>query len=205
MVESIQHDLERTQDEIARVVVEKLKIELLGEAAAVPLVTPQTKSLRAYNLCLEGRHELQKWTQASLTRSLDYFTQALAEDPDYAQAHAGVAMAYVLLGDFSFTRPREVMPKAAEATRPALALDDEVAVAHAALACVLDDYEWDWPGAERAYLRALVLNAGDASTRCCYSGMLIKAGRGAAAFWYASGRLPGADLSRTVVPVTASA
>ncbi len=152
-------------------------MELLGEASAATLMKRPTTNLTSYDLCLRGRHSAQELMEAGIRRSLDYFSQALAEAPDYAQAHAGLALAYALLRDFSFAGPREAMPKAAAVARRALPFDEGMADAHFALATVLDDYAWDWSAAEHEYHRALALNAGDAFVRFCYSGMLCKAGR----------------------------
>ena len=105
------------------------------------------------------------------------FTQALALDPRYARAHAGIAWAHAVVGVVGETAPHDVMPQAKEAARKALAIDESVDVAHAALGNVLALYEWDWAGAERALRRALVLNPADASTRSDLARLLGLLGR----------------------------
>ena len=146
-------DVFAVQDEIARTVVAKLKVELLGVGDA-PLVTRPTDNLEAYNLVLKGRYYRVRLTVKAIEKSLQCFTQALAIAPDYAAAHAGVAGAHVVQAMFGGATPHDVMPRAQEAARKALALDDSEAAAHSASALVLHWYDWDWAGAERAFRRA---------------------------------------------------
>ena len=167
-------DVFEVQDEIARSVVEKLKVKLLG-ARGAPLVQGPTDNLEAYNLWLRGRHYAQRLT--SPTESLECYTQAVAIAPGYAKAHAGVARANAQLAILGWASPREVMPTARDAARRALALDDAEAEAHSALALVLRFYDWDWAGAARGYLRALELSPGDARTHSIYADMLACLGR----------------------------
>ena len=116
-------------------------------------------------------------TGTSLEKALACFTQALALEPTYAQAHAEVAIAQAIRAIVSLTAPHTVMPEAKEAALKALALDEPEAEAHIALAYVLHYYEWDWAGAERAYRRALELNPGDAQPRTAYALLLAMLGR----------------------------
>ncbi len=164
------------QDEIAQTVVTKLKVKLLGVGDA-PLVTRPTDNLEAYNLVLKGRYYRVKLTAKAIEQSLQCFTQALAIAPDYAAAHAGVAGAHVVQAMFGGATPHDVMPRAQEAARQALALDDSEAAAHYASALVLQYYDWDWAGAEQAYRRALALNPGDAPVRSSFAMALGGLGR----------------------------
>ena len=161
-------DVFAVQDDIARTVVEKLKVNLLGVADA-PLVTQPTENLEAYNLVLKGRYYRAQITESSVKKSLECFTQALALAPLYAAAHAGVATVNTILGALGWAAPRDVMPRAEEAARQALALDDSEAYAHYALAELLHFYRWDWDGAERAYRRALELDPKSARIRSAYA------------------------------------
>ena len=169
-------DVFEVQDEIAQTVVTKLKVKLLGVGDA-PLVTRPTDNLEAYNLVLKGRYQTRRLTAKAIEKSLQCFTQALAIAPDYAAAHAGVAGAHVVQAMFGGARPHDVMPRAQEATRRALALDDSEAGAHYASALVLQYYERDWAGAEQAYRRALALNPGDGAVRSSFSMALGCLGR----------------------------
>ena len=126
-------DVFAVQDEIAHSVVEKLKVKLLGKAD-VPMVTRPTDNLEVYNLVLKGRYSHMKLTAAGIATAIEYFTQAIALEPTYAQAHAGLAQVQVGRSSFSLAPPRETMPVAKSAALEALALDDTVADAHVALA-----------------------------------------------------------------------
>ncbi len=169
-------DVFAVQDEIAKAVVGKLKVKLLGEQDA-QLVKGFTENLEAYNLVLKGRYHLVRLTRAALENSLEYFTQALAVEPAYSRAHAGIASAQAWRATLGFAPPQRVMPRAKEAALKALAIDETVADAHTALAFVLGTYEWNWEGAERAYLRALALNPGDALARAFYARYLSYTGQ----------------------------
>ena len=169
-------DVFAVQDDIARTVVKKLKVKLLG-AADTPLVTRPTDNVEAYNLVLQGRHHALRTTRAAFERALAYFSQALSLEPTYAQAHAGIARVHTLRAVMSLVAPHVAMPEAKEVALKALALDETEAEAHLALAYVLHWYEWDWAGAEREYRRALTLSPGDTHARCSYASLLRMIGR----------------------------
>ena len=169
-------DVFAVQDEIAKAVVDKLKVKLLGTQDA-PLVKVATDNLEAYNLVLQGRYHTLKLTGQAIEKGVECFTHALAVEPTYAQAHAGLATVQTLRAMLSFAAPHQVMPMAKEAARRALGIDDTVADAHFALAFVLATYEWNWAGAEREFCRALDLNPGDTLARCLYAQLLCWMGR----------------------------
>ena len=167
-------DVFAVQDEIARSVVEKLKVKLLGEQQA-PVIRRPTDNLEAYHLVLRARYYYVRDT--GLEKALECLTEALAVEPTYARAHAGFAQVQTLRAVLSFVRPRQVMPVAKEAALKALAIDERFFDAHFALAEVLDYFEWDWKGAEREYRRALELNPGDTLARTHYAELLGRLGR----------------------------
>ena len=169
-------DIFAVQDDIARTVVAKLKVKLLG-AADKPLIERPTDNLDAYNLVLKGRYHCLRVTRPAFDISLECFTQALAVEPAYAQAHAGIAITQAHRSVGSYGPPLQLMPAAKEASLKALAIDDTVADAHLALGMVLHFYEWDWPGAERECRRALDLNPGYTQARTVYALLLGVAGR----------------------------
>jgi tetratricopeptide (TPR) repeat protein len=111
--------------------------------------------------------------------SIDYFQQAIAADPQYALAYAGLADSYLLQGSsgYSELRPQEAMQKARTAAEHSLALDDTLADAHTSLGYVKLIYAWDWPGAEQEFHRALELNPSDTTTLHWYSHYLTAMGR----------------------------
>ena len=129
------------------------------------MVTKPTDNLDAYNLYLKGRYFVPRLRAGGLEKGLEYFTQALALEPNYAQAHAGIAKARSSQAILSFVSPDSAMPLAREAAIKALSIDDTLSEGHHALGIVLNYYDWDWEGAEQEYRRALELNPGDAHGR----------------------------------------
>ena len=169
-------DVFAVQDEIARTVVEKLKVKLLGESD-VPMVKRSIDNLDAYNLCLKGRYYQWRLTGAALEKGLEYFTQALALEPGYAHARAGVAQVQVSRAVLSLARPHDVLPEAKEAALKTIEIDEAVADAHLSLATVFEWHEWNWVQAEREYRRALELDPGHTYARSSLAQLLAKLGR----------------------------
>ena len=101
--------------------------------------------------------------------AIDYFQRALAIDPDYAPAYAGLGDAYNLLGDWWWSPPRDVYPKAKEAARRPLQLDDSLAEAHTTLAEACYTFDWDWPTCGTEFRRAIELNPNYATAHLWYS------------------------------------
>ncbi len=161
-------DLLQTQREIAREIVEKLKLKVSGEEKG--LAKHYTESNEAYQLYLEGRFYWNKRTGEALKKSIEYFNQAIEKDPGFALAYAGVADCYVVPANR--LPPREAMPKAKAAAMRALELDETLAEAHTSLGRVLAAYDWDWMSAEKEYKRAIELNPRYAVAHQWYGGCL---------------------------------
>jgi serine/threonine-protein kinase len=159
-------DLLATQREIAREIVEKLKLKVAGEAKV--LAKHYTESNEAYQLYLKGRFYWNKRTVESNKKSIEYFNQAIEKDPSFALAYAGLADCYVVPP--IRLPPREAMPKAKAAAVRALALDETLAEAHTSLGRVLAVYDWDWTSAEKEYKRAIELNPRYAIAHQWYGG-----------------------------------
>jgi len=166
-------DLLRTQREIAREIVEKLKLKVSGDEKG--LAKNYTESSEAYQLYLRGRFYWNKRTGEALQKSIEYFNQAIEQDPGFALAYAGLADCYLVPGNP--LPPRERMPKAKAAAMRALELDGTLAEAHTSLARVLATYDWDWTGAEKEYKRSIELNPRYAIAHQWYSGFLEAMGR----------------------------
>ena len=166
-------DLLQTQREIAQEIVEKLKTKVSGGETG--LAKRYTENNEAYQLYLKGRFYWNKRTGEALEKAADYFKQAIEKDPGFALAYAGLADCYVVPGNP--LPPSEKMPKAKEAALRALQLDDRLAQAHTSLARVLATYDWDWPGAEKEYKRAIELDPRYAIAHQWYSGCLEALGR----------------------------
>ena len=116
----------------------------------------------AVDLYLKGRFEWSKRSPESLNQAVDYFTQAIVRDPNYAQAYAGLADTYNLLREYSAMPSEEAYPRAIAAAKKAVELDDSLAEAHRALAFATYYWVWDFAGGEREFKRAIELDPKDA-------------------------------------------
>jgi TolB-like protein/tRNA A-37 threonylcarbamoyl transferase component Bud32 len=166
-------DLLAIQREIAREIVESLKLKVSGDEKG--FTKHYTESNEAYQLYLKGRFHWNKRTKEALQKSIEYFNLAIEKDPGFALAYAGLADSYVVPA--SRLPPREAMPRAKAAAKRALELDETLAEAHASLARVLATYDWDWTGAEREYLRAIELNPRYALAHQWHGGFFDAMGR----------------------------
>jgi adenylate cyclase len=144
------------QDEIARSIVDRLKVTLARNPQE-PLVKAGPKNLEAYQLYLKGRALLARRGSA-IPRALECFEQAVRLDPEYALAWAGLADSHTTLGYYGLAHPQATMPKAMAAARRAVALDPTLAEVHTALAMACLMGTWDKAEAKREFLRALELN-----------------------------------------------
>jgi tetratricopeptide (TPR) repeat protein len=138
-------------------VVRSIRLELTGEQKE-RLAKRPTTSNEAYQAYLRGRYFWNERTGEGLKKGLDYFRQAIDLDPNYAEAYAGIADSYAMLGLYTVMTPNEAFPKAKEAAIQALQLDSELAEAHATLAFVNFYYDWDGPAAEKEFAIALQEN-----------------------------------------------
>ena len=150
-------DLQTVEEEIARQITQALQQHLSGDEQK-QLAKHYTENSQAYQLYLKGQYQLNKRTEESLTKGIEYFRQATEEDPSYALAYSGLADAYNQLGMWARLAPAESFPRAKAAAERALALDNFLAEAHAAMAFLKFQYYWDFEGAEREYQEAIKLN-----------------------------------------------
>ena len=157
-------DVFAVETEIATKIAETLQAKLTG-AEHVALAARPTENLEAHELYLKARFFAGKRNGNDLERSIDYYTQALAKDPNYALAYAGIANSYALLQEYSARTPDDVFPKAHDAAAKALALDNNLAEAHAALAFVLVEADLNFKEAKKEFERAVQLNPNSADTR----------------------------------------
>jgi TolB-like protein/Flp pilus assembly protein TadD len=171
-------DVFRLQNLIARQVAGALEVWLAGGTPAAAPRRP-TGDLEAYDLYLQGRHAWHGRTPADLRAGLALFERAIRRDPSYAQAHVAVADVHNMMGafDYGLLAPDRAFPRARAAAERALEIDPGLAEAHAALGVALFNFEWDWAGAERAFARAIALNAGYAEAHHWYAALLAASGR----------------------------
>jgi TolB-like protein/DNA-binding winged helix-turn-helix (wHTH) protein/Tfp pilus assembly protein PilF len=143
----------------------------LAAASAAP------KSYEAYDLYLQGRYFWNKRTLDGFQRSVNCFEQAIGKDPGYARAYAGLADSYALMAAYYVAPQDELIPKARAAALKALELDGNLAEAHASLAVVARNYDWDWQTAEKEFRRAITLDPNYATGHQWYAEHLAFSGR----------------------------
>jgi TolB-like protein/Flp pilus assembly protein TadD/predicted Ser/Thr protein kinase len=169
-------DVFALQDDLAKEMTTALRMRLTGEDEK-RMAKSDTANPEAYQDYLKGRFWWNKRTEEGLNRGVEYFQQAIAQDPTYAVAYSGLADCYRGLGYYGYVSPKEAYPKAKEAALMAVQLDDKLAEAHNSLEGVKADYDWDWAGAEREGRRAIELNPNYAPAHQWYGSTLGQLGR----------------------------
>jgi TolB-like protein/Tfp pilus assembly protein PilF len=157
-------DIFAIQTDVALHIAAALRAELSRDERTRIRREP-TRDVHAYQLYLQGRHCYGRYTEESIRRGVEYFEQAIAEDPDYALAHVGVALAYAELaaGQGGGTlRPDVAYQRAKAAVTKALALDSGLGEAHSVSALLKLVHDFDWVGAEEEFKLALELSPGGA-------------------------------------------
>jgi len=173
-------DILAVQSEIAGDICEELRSTLTREQHQ-KVTRRYTENTEAYHLYLKGRYYWNKRTGDDVKRSLDYFRQAIALDPGYALAYAGLADAYIALPVYSDFPLNEALQRAKDAALKALAIDDTLAEAHTALAGSIGGENWYFKGAEGEFRRAIALNPNYATAHQWYAQFLSTMGRHAEA------------------------
>ncbi|HET7450462.1 MAG TPA: protein kinase [Gaiellaceae bacterium] len=169
-------DVFQLREELARAIAGALRMQL-DVADDAPLVRRPTRDLEAYDLYLKGRYVWNQRTAVSLAQAARYFEAAVARDPSFAEAHAGLADTYVLLPRYGGVAPAVAWTRARTSAERALVLDSSRGEAHAALAFGRMIYERDGAGAEREFARALALDPNYATGHQWYGDYLIGRGR----------------------------
>ena len=169
-------DIFALQGDLAKEITTALRTRLTGEDEK-RLTKSYTASPEAYQLYLTGRYWANKSNEEGYRKGIEYFQQAIAKDPAYALAYAGVAECNVDLTIFVLARPQEGFPKAKEAAQKAPELDDSLAEAHVTLAHIKGFYDWDWSAAEAEFQRAIALNPNLAIAHTEYGSLLWETGR----------------------------
>ncbi len=169
-------DIPALQGEMARAIADRIGIPLTpGEElrfASVRKVDPL-----AYEAYARGRYFWNKRTADGFQKALAYFNEAIERDPGYALAYAGLADTYNVLAIYDLSPSEDALPLARKAAMRALELDDGVAEAHTSLARYYEDYDRDWPAAEKEYRLAIELNPGYATGHDWYATFLSAQGR----------------------------
>ena len=170
------NDILALESEVASSIAGQIKIEVTPQQQAKASAA-RAVNFDAYSAYLKGRYEWNKRTAEALKKSIQYFQEAIEKEPGYAEGHEGLAEAYSVLSDYDVLAPGESYPRArAEATK-ALEIDPSLSEAHATLATVKEEYEWDWPGAGREFQLAVELGPGSATAHQWYGEYLLRVGR----------------------------
>jgi tetratricopeptide (TPR) repeat protein len=141
------------------------------------LAAPQPPSAEAQDLYLKGRYHFEKRTPDDLNQAVDFFTQAIVHDPNYAAPYVGLADSYNLLREFSVMPPQEAFPRARSAAAKAVELDPNSAEAHNSLAFASFWGFFDVATADREFNRAIELNPSLPRAHHWYATFLIETGR----------------------------
>jgi tetratricopeptide (TPR) repeat protein len=168
-------DVPAMESDVARAIAREIQIQLTPQEET-RLSSSSPVNRQAYEAYLRGRYQLYKHTHEGYEKGLQAFKEAIDIDPAYAPAWAGLADGYYEIST-AVLPAREAMPKARAAALKALAIDGTLAEAHATLAQIQSQYDWDWAAAERSYKRALELNASYAQGHLYYAWYLAEQGR----------------------------
>jgi len=169
-------DIFELEEEIARKISESLRVTLTGEDQK-RLAKRHTENSEAYQLYLKGRHHWVRRTREHLLKGAEYFQQAIDKDPGYALAYSGLADCYSILSTYVFIPPKEGWARAKAAAAAAVALDSDLAEAHASLGFIRVFGAWDPVGGEQEFRRAIELNSSYAVGHYWYVLLLVALGR----------------------------
>jgi TolB-like protein/DNA-binding winged helix-turn-helix (wHTH) protein/Tfp pilus assembly protein PilF len=161
---------------VASDIATNIRQKLAPAARAAPAVIRPVDQ-KAYELYLRGRYFWNKRSEEGFRKAIASFEQAIAADPAYASAYAGLADCYNLLDEYSIRPSADSFPKAKAAANKALELDPTLADAHASLAYATMYYDRDWVGAEKRFRRAIELNPSDVTAHQWYGEFLVAMGR----------------------------
>jgi TolB-like protein/Tfp pilus assembly protein PilF len=165
-------DLLDVQNELGRAIAEQVRANLTPERQ-IELAKKRMVNPGAYDLYLKGRFYWNQRTPDAIKESIEYFQQATAQDGNFALAYAGLADAYNISNIIGTLSPRDSFPQAKAAAMRAILLDPSLAEAHAALGMEKSHYEFDFPGAEREFLKAIDLNPNSPYAHLFYSNCFL--------------------------------
>jgi eukaryotic-like serine/threonine-protein kinase len=155
-------DIFAVETDIAKTIAETLRAKLSG-AEQSAIARQPTKESQAHDFYLKARYLLGKRSSESLKLAIGYFDRAIAKDPNYALAYAGLADSYALLPGFSDELAAEILPKARAAAEKAISLDNKLADAHVALGLVLQMVDFNLKNAKHKFQRAIELDPNSAT------------------------------------------
>jgi serine/threonine-protein kinase len=169
-------DVLSLQSELALAIAKEIRAKVTPQEET-HLASARPVNKEAYELYLKGRYYWNKRNTEGFQKAIDYFQQAIDKDPGYAPAYTGLADSYGLLSFYEIASPKESFPKAKEATKKALEIDESLAEAHNSLAWTAYWYDWNFPQAEKEFKRAIELNPNFATAHQWYAVLLTTMGR----------------------------
>jgi TolB-like protein/uncharacterized membrane protein len=165
------------QSTAARDIATEIQGEVAGPNDRHSATAAMTVQPGAYEAYLEGLYFWNKRTTQGLRRAIERFQEATAKDPKYAPAFAGLADAYAMASSYDLAAQHELMPKARDAALRALEINQNLAEAHASLAVIAQNYDWDWRAAEIEFIKAISANPNYATAHHWYAEDLGLRGR----------------------------
>jgi DNA-binding SARP family transcriptional activator/TolB-like protein len=169
------HDIFAVQEEVAQAIASALRTKLdRAPAVAVPR---RTTNVDAYDAFLEGRYFWHQQTEDGFRQAVARFERAIELDPEFAQAHAWLAIVRTYWTIFGYAPPAEVIPAAKEGAYRAMSVDPTLTEAHLTLGLMAQYADWDWEATERHYRRAIELSPGNATARTWFALFLARMGR----------------------------
>ncbi len=151
------------QDEISANILETIKIKLLGDKKEA-VFKNYTDNIEAYQLYLQGRYHVNKFTPDGFIKAIEYFNAAIALEPNYAIAYASLSFCYANLLDFNWLANEETLPLATETAQKALQLDDKIYESHLAIGRIQLHQQWNIKNAIVSFKKALTINPNSAET-----------------------------------------
>jgi TolB-like protein/Tfp pilus assembly protein PilF len=164
------------QSEVAQAIAKEVEVMITPDVKKRIEMIP-TENIEAYNLYLQGRHFWIQEGRDNFDKSIEYYKRALELDPDFALAYSGMAVTYNSYAWFGYLPWSDVLPQMEKAVMKALEIDNTLGEAHAELANVRLVNDWEWPGSEREFKRALELNPNSARAHNQYAWLLSVVGR----------------------------
>ncbi|MGO9520468.1 MAG: protein kinase domain-containing protein [Candidatus Korobacteraceae bacterium] len=171
-------DVLALQSEVARAIADEVQAKLTPQERA-RLARARPVNPAAHEAYLKGRHHWARATEEGVRKSIEYFAEAIAKDPTYALAHAGLSDAFNQLCNpiLELVPQGELIPRAKAAATRALELDETLADAHICLGRVKFYFDWDWAGAEKCFQRAIELSPNHTYAHYIYALLLSALGR----------------------------
>jgi TolB-like protein len=161
-------DIFAIQDEISQAIVENLKVKLL-KGERTKLVKHRAKNPKAYNLYMKGRFFFNQRKESGIRKSIEYYTQAIELDPQFALAYTGLAESYIFLGDWRAMPLDTAYNEARKAAMSAFLFDNTLSEVHVSLAEIKMFCDWDWITAEQEFKRAIAINPACAEAHHLYA------------------------------------